>query len=70
MPQLNETESAVILTLEEQGPCTLEVLIQLLPAFTWNQIFMAVDRLSRQGRLAIHHDARFEYVVACNGPSR
>jgi hypothetical protein len=41
----------------------LEELNRLLPDCTWNQVFAAVDRLSREGRLEIHHPDRCAYVV-------
>lgn len=45
------------------GPIQLEELGALLPACTWNQMFAAVDWLSREGRLEIQHPDRCTYVV-------
>jgi hypothetical protein len=33
--------------------CTFDELVQRLPAYSWAQVFSAVDRLSRQGALAV-----------------
>ena len=44
--------------------CTLDELTQRLPAYSWAQVFSAVDRLSRQGTLTISRTRCFGYVVS------
>jgi hypothetical protein len=44
--------------------CTLDELAQRLPAYSWAQVFAAVDRLSRQGALTLSHAHCFGYVVS------
>lgn len=44
--------------------CTLDDLAQRLPAYSWAQVFSAVDRLSRQGTLTISRTHCFGYVVS------
>lgn len=67
-----EIESALFGELQRKGPCTLEDLVRALPAYSWNQVFAAVDRLSREGKLILRHPTRFDYLVsigpqgACN----
>ena len=38
--------------LEQRGACTIEALTAILPSCSWNQVFMAVDTLSREERYA------------------
>jgi len=61
--QVNEVETAILQKVEGLGPCTLEELIRALPGYTWNQLFSAVDRLSRDGALIIRRPTQFGYVV-------
>ena len=62
--QVSEVESAILRKLEHLGPFTLDELVQALPDCTWNQVFLAVDRLSRDGTVFLQRPTRFEYVVA------
>ena len=49
--------------------CTLDELAQRLPAYSWAQVFAAVDRLSRQGTLKLSRTSRFGYVLSvCSDP--
>jgi hypothetical protein len=44
--------------------CTLDELAQRLSTYSWAQVFAAVDRLSRQGRLTLNRSNCFGYVVS------
>jgi hypothetical protein len=44
--------------------CTLDDLLQRLPAYSWAQVFAAVDRLSRKGTLMLRRTSRFGYVLS------
>ena len=60
-----ETESleAVILGhLDEQAVIGLDALVILLPDYSWNQIFHAVDRLARCGGITLRRH-RSEYTL-------
>lgn len=35
--------------LEYHGACSLDELVDALPDFSWNQVFLAVDSMSRDG---------------------
>lgn len=48
--------------------CTFDELIRRLPAYSWAQVFSAVDRLSRQGTLTVSRTRCFGYVVSI-GPA-
>lgn len=43
--------------------CSFEELIGACPGLTWNQIFLAVDRLSRKGRVRLSQDKPGVYRV-------
>jgi hypothetical protein len=44
--------------------CTLDELAQRVPAYSWGQVFAAVDRLSRQGTLTLSRASRFGFVLS------
>ena len=44
-------EEVVIETLQKTGPCSFDDLIRYLPNLSWGEVFVAVDRMSRDGRL-------------------
>ena len=46
------------------GSCTLDELLERLPAFSWVQVFEAVDRLSRQGTLTLGRGNSCGYVLS------
>jgi hypothetical protein len=62
-------ESAIRVHLMQEGPCTLESLLNRLSQFSWSEIFSAVDQLSRQGSLVLRRPDRFGYEVSI-GASR
>ena len=57
-------ESAIRLYLSQEGPCTLESLLEQLSQFSWSEIFSVVDQLSREGSLVLRRPARFGYEVS------
>jgi ActR/RegA family two-component response regulator len=42
----------------------VDELAQRVPAYSWAQVFAAVDRLSRQGTLTVSRASRFGYVLS------
>ena len=62
--QREDVESAILTTLERRGPCSLDDLYQALSDYSWNQVFAAIDRLSRNGHLALRRPGRFDYLVS------
>jgi hypothetical protein len=49
--------------------CTVDELVQRLPAYSWAQVFAAVDQFSRQGTLRFGRTSRFGYVLSvCSDP--
>lgn len=59
-----DIETAILRELVRTGPCAFDDLAKSLREYSWNQVFAAVDRLSRQGRLALRHPGRFGFVVS------
>ena len=64
MAHIGEIELAILKDLERRGPCTLEELVQRLPGYGWNQVFAAVDRLSRKETLTLKYRVPFDYLVS------
>jgi hypothetical protein len=60
-------EEAVLDRLQSSGPSYLEDLVMQLPNFSWSQVFLAVDRMSREGLLSLRRLTCSAYYVA---PSR
>ena len=48
--------------LDEDAVIGLDALIQMLPSYSWNQIFAAVDRLARTGRIVLRRHG-YNYTV-------
>ena len=62
-----EVETAILRQLDECGSCTMEELVRALSHFTLNQVFFAIDRLSREGKVSLRHPMRFVYLVSAAG---
>ena len=43
--------------------CDLDELVLECPELTWNQVFLELDRLSREGRIALKQKAPGQYRV-------
>lgn len=43
--------------------CLIEEVMDLCPALTWNQVFLAVDHLSRIGQIQLQIDSTRSYRV-------
>lgn len=60
-------EAAILQHLEEHGSSTMEALFRSLSRFTINQVFFAIDRLSREGKVSLQQPTRFAYIVSAAG---
>ena len=56
-------EKAIVETLQKTGPCCLDNLVMDLPKFSWGEVFLAVDRMSRDGRLSLLQLDRSTYKI-------
>jgi hypothetical protein len=61
-------EAAILDHLARLGPCGFDQLVRALPAYSWNQIFHAVDHLSREGALNLRKSSRFAYSISPAAP--
>ena len=48
-------EGAIVEKLQKDGPCFFDDVVTILPNSSWGEIFAVVDRISRDGRLALRH---------------
>lgn len=71
MLRTDTLESAIRQVLTQAGTCTLEELHERLPYFSWNQLFAAVDQLTRDGIITLQRPGSSDYLVslAPNRPS-
>lgn len=58
MPIDASAEEAVIEILQRTGPCCLDDLVMQLPRLNGSTVFVAVDQMSRDGRLLLRRLAR------------
>ncbi len=59
-----QIDQAIIQELKTVGACQVEDVAEKLTGFTWNQVFAAIDRLSRNGTVALQRPGRFGYEVS------
>ena len=57
-------EEAIVGSLDDIGPCVVDDLVLALDGYTWNEVFMAVDRMSRNEELILEHPDRFTIRVS------
>ena len=63
MAQHTTVEVQVIDIVHQQAPCDLEEITRQCTNLTWNQVFLAVDRLSRSGEIMLMPRGRGLYTV-------
>lgn len=67
---VSTTISRVHSALEELGTdCPMEEIVGLCPELTWNQVFLAIDYLSRTGQIRVTRDSGRTYRVGTARPS-
>jgi hypothetical protein len=59
-----DVEKDILRDLARRGPCSIEEMVTHLPGYTWNQVFSAVDRLSRTAKVTLQHPSRFGYHIS------
>jgi hypothetical protein len=64
MTRREELEQEIVGLLEGNDPRSLEDLNAWLPAYSWNEIFGAVDRLTRESKLILLRPRSSHYLVA------
>ena len=63
MEQEMAVEDQVIDVVQRAHDCDLEEIMRQCSNLTWNQVFFAVDRLSRRGELLLIPKGRGMYTV-------
>ena len=57
-------EEAIVERLQKGGPCCLDdVALHLSPFYSWGEVFLAVDRMSRDGRLLLRQLGGSTYEI-------
>lgn len=62
-------ERRIVDILRQRGPQTLDTLCEV-PEFTWAQVLLAVDHLSRSREISLELIGRNEYQVSLTGARR
>lgn len=57
MMRAQDIDQAIIEELTALGACQVEDMVDRLTGFTWDQVFSAIDRLSRNGIVALRYPA-------------
>jgi hypothetical protein len=60
----------VLGTLQQHGTQTLDQMGKLLPEVNWAQLFLAIDRLSRSGKISLWSPGFGDYLITVNGRQR
>ena len=68
MAQHTTVEDQVIDLVHRARACDLEAITRHCPNLTWNQVFLAVDGLSRSGELRLVPRGRGLYTVIFRQP--
>jgi hypothetical protein len=64
MMPINTTADEVVLErLQRTGSCCFDDLITSLPQLSWGEVFVAVDRMSRDGRLSLRQLGYSTYQI-------
>jgi DNA-binding MarR family transcriptional regulator len=64
---LTTTETLIIGILKQEGAHTFETLLQR-SGLDWSQVFMAIDHLSRLGKVSLHRlQGKPDYVLMSHG---
>jgi hypothetical protein len=61
--QLTRPEALVLDVLFMADILSMDELIQKLPELSWNELFLAVDRLSRRGAISLRRHG-FDYELS------
>ena len=53
----------IVQMVKHRQACDMEDLLEACPSYTWNQVFLEVDRLSRTGELRLFSNRAGKYTV-------
>ena len=63
LPTHTSTEKVVIELLGRTGPCSLDDLVSFLPTLSWGDVFVTVDRMSRDGQVLVQQCGYSTYQI-------
>jgi hypothetical protein len=63
MSQLGTVADRILDAVHRAPGCQLDDLVLRLPEFTWNQVFLEVDRLSRTGQVRMTAMGKGTYTI-------
>jgi hypothetical protein len=69
LPQPSRSETLVLDALQGRDPIPLEQITEWIPELSWNELFQAVDALSRRGDLILRRKG-FAYYLSLPNLSR
>jgi hypothetical protein len=64
MPIKESVTKRILDVIAQQPECLLDELILACPELTWNQVFLAVDALSRSGDIRLKARRPGVYVIS------
>jgi len=63
-------EEAIIAKLMRSGPGYLHEIVTSLPWFTWSEVFVAVELMSRDGRVSLRQLGGLTYQIVLRSQFR
>jgi hypothetical protein len=63
MNRIMNVADQILAAVSDAPGCRLDDVVRACPDFTWNQVFLEVDRLSRQGALLLKMEGPGVYSV-------
>ena len=57
-------EETILEQLRLRGPCGLDDVVTYRPDLSWGEVFRAIDRMSRDGRVVLHPLGYSTYQIA------
>lgn len=63
MASLAPVTERILGAISRAHGCDLDTLAESVPELTWNQVFLEIDRLSRQGEILVTYEAGGRYNI-------
>jgi hypothetical protein len=63
-PTLRSLDEAIVEKLRKDGPCCFDEVVTSLPNFSWAQMFVAIDCMSRDGRVFLRKLGYSAYQIS------
>jgi hypothetical protein len=63
-PNRNEVSQRILVVLGRKKKCDLDDLIQDCPSYSWAEVFLEVDRMSRNAEVCLFSKKAGDYTVS------